>query len=228
MQIQKYQENDRLEEIIPNDITGANPTFDDDIDDIIALKTLDDYIEIPNLIIVDIETTGLNRLKSGVCSIGAVDFNSEKSFYAECRISRKCTIDDMAIKINGFTLDSIYDESKPTEEVAYKMFEEWALSIYKNPILGGENIGNFDALFLNRLYEQANNQDVSFLMNWPFRHRFLDLHSIVFFLTGKSMSLKNSCEYFSIKTEEIIHNALAGAEKCKEVLKHIYGNCREL
>lgn len=166
-----------------------------------------------NLIIVDIETSGLDRTQCAVLSIGAIDFNSDKEFYIECKTNRKHLIEEKALELNGFTHEQIFDEAKPTGREAYKKFEEWAYSIYEQPILGGENIGQFDAMFLCRL----RNNDFS--LNWPFKHRFVDLHSIMYFITKKSMSLQNMAKYFHLEPENEVHNALNGAKKAKEILQ---------
>lgn len=166
-----------------------------------------------NLIIVDIETTGLDRVNCGIVSIGAVDYNSEHKFYIECRPNQSDIIEQKALEINGFTYDQIFDPTKPSTTQAYKSFEEWALSIYDQPILGGENIGQFDALFLCKASGNG------FTLNWPFKHRFVDLHSIFCFATGKSISLQNMAKYFGLDPEPEIHNALNGALKAKEVLQ---------
>lgn len=166
-----------------------------------------------NLIIVDIETSGLDRTNCGILSIGAIDFNSDRNFYLECRVDDNHSIENKALELNGFTKEQIFDPTKPTMQEGYQIFEEWAFSLYKNPILGGENIGQFDALFLCRA---SGNK---FTLNWPFKHRFVDLHSIFYFATGQSISLQNMAKYFGLDPEPEIHNALNGALKVKEIFQ---------
>lgn len=168
-----------------------------------------------NLILVDIETTGLDRLNSSILSIGAVDYNSQKEFYIECRADEDSNLENGAMAINGFSYMQVYDQSKPTSLEAYQAFEKWAFNIYENPILGGENIGQFDAMFLCKA---SGNM---FSLNWPFKHRFVDLHSIIYFLTGESLSLKAAAEKYKLEPEPAIHNALNGAKKAKEILERI-------
>lgn len=171
-----------------------------------------------NLILVDIETTGTDRLHSSILSIGAVDYNSEKEFYIECRADEDSNLENGAMAINGFSYTQVYDQSKPTSLEAYQKFEKWAFNIYENPILGGENVGQFDAMFLCKA---SGNM---FSLNWPFKHRFFDLHSIVYFLTGESLSLKDTAKKYGLEPEPAIHNALNGAKKAKEILTYINDN----
>jgi len=56
------------------------------------------------MIMVDVETTGVDAKKNSIISIGAVDFsNPQNQFYKECRIWEGAEITQQALYINGFT-----------------------------------------------------------------------------------------------------------------------------
>ena len=168
--------------------------------------------ELSNLILVDIETTGLDRERSGILSIGAVDYNSDKEFYIGTYPGSDVLIEPAALKLNGLYLN---DKATPIKD-AVQQFIDWSLSIYDKPILGGENVGQFDAIMLCKAFTG----DMS--LNWIFKHRVVDLHSIVYFLTGKSLSLKLAAEECGMRPEPEIHHALNGAKKAKEVLRYLH------
>lgn len=164
-----------------------------------------------NLILVDIETSGLDRERCGIMSIGAVDYNSDKEFYLETYPGSDILIEPAALKLNGLWLNDKLTHIKD----AVQQFVNWSLSIYDKPILGGECFNQFDAPFLCKALTGKTTFD------WPFRHRFVDIHTIVYFLTGKSLSLKLAAEEFGLEPEPAIHNALNGAKKAKEILYEI-------
>lgn len=67
------------------------------------------------MIVVDIETTGLDPKNHSILSIGAIDMNNpENKFYGECQCEPGKMVSEQALKINGFTQESLMDEKKPT------------------------------------------------------------------------------------------------------------------
>ena len=52
------------------------------------------------MIVVDLETTGVDPRKHSILSIGAVDFNNQENyFYGECRIREGALIDNYALAV---------------------------------------------------------------------------------------------------------------------------------
>lgn len=156
------------------------------------------------MIIVDIETTGIDPLKNSIVSIGAVDFETADEFYIECQAIPDREIDEYALKINGFTKEQCFDPRKPTAEEAYKKFLRWT-SDNRNVILGGQQIGSFDARFLIHMHERCN------LGKFPFGHRSVDLHSVAYAKFGLSLSLDAILQKLGLAPEARPHNALNGA-----------------
>src|SRR3989338_2689314 len=99
------------------------------------------------MIVVDVETTGVNPQKHSMVSIGALDFlNPKNTFYEECRIWDGAEIDLGALAVNGFTKEQIIDPKKQTAEEAVKKFIEWTKAMPNRTIAGGNPF--FDADFL--------------------------------------------------------------------------------
>jgi DNA polymerase III epsilon subunit-like protein len=182
------------------------------------------------MIIIDIETTGVNFWENGILSIGALCFNHpEKQFYGECRVDEDDIITEDALKINGFSKEEITNEKKQTQKELVKKFFEW-LEKQEIKILAGHNVGFFD---LNFLKTKAKKYNIPLKM----RFRSLDLCSVAqtkyFQINGKfllddykenAMSLPEVLKFCGIKDERIeirnkelikqrkTHNAL---EDCK-------------
>ena len=56
------------------------------------------------MIVVDVETSGLDDEKNSLLSIGAVDFyNPKNQFYGECRVREGAEVNPEALEVNGFT-----------------------------------------------------------------------------------------------------------------------------
>ena len=112
--------------------------------------------------------------------------------------------------VNGFTLEQIYDTSKPTALQLYSKFLQWAIP--RGNILAGHNVGSFDVQFLKKNH-------VDYGGEWPFKYNYLDLHSVYFAKYGESLSLHRICESLGVEPEPVVHNALTGAQKICECLK---------
>ena len=156
------------------------------------------------MIFLDIETSGIDRINCSILSIGAVDYETGLSFYTECRRQDEFSIADEALKINGFTRERIKAITKSDRE-GYFEFEAWTKQ-FNNPILAGYHIGGFDCMFLHKAF------DGTFDMNWPFGKRFVDLHSIAYYLFDESLSLDKLLARLNMPPEAKPHNALTGAQ----------------
>jgi hypothetical protein len=76
------------------------------------------------MIIVDIETTGIDPIKNSMVSIGAVDYNTGEEFYRECRVFDGTEIDPYALKINGLTVEQCNDKSKEIPTAAWNVLTQ--------------------------------------------------------------------------------------------------------
>jgi len=177
------------------------------------------------MIVVDIETTGLNPRKNSIVSIGAVDFhNPEDQFYEERKIFEGAEVHPQALKVNGFTEEQIRDEAKRSLEEIIEAFLSWTEKSGIK-VLAGHNIAGFDVLFL---INSAN----KYGLNWNMGRRCVDTHSLCYahHLKRKapplnegesSLNLDNVLIYVGLPPEPKPHNALIGAKLEAEVLSRI-------
>lgn len=157
------------------------------------------------MIVIDTETSGLSPAINSILSIGAVDLDSGHSFYGECFITPFRQVESAALAVNGFSMASIEDQSKPSDGLLYASFLEWALDGKRERLLGGQQVGSFDILFLREIHDRTQ------AVKWPFGHRSVDLHSVAFAKFGRSMSLDDILVSVGLSPEPRPHNALNGA-----------------
>lgn len=167
------------------------------------------------MIILDIETGGLDPQKSALLSIGAVDYTSGDEFYTECRAEAGEELGEIALGINGFTVAQAQDLSKPTKFAAYLTFLDWAKG--HDPLIGGQQVGSFDVPFLKAVHDTLFPSSPK----WPFGYRSVDLHSVAFAKLGKSLSLDGILEAVGLKPEPKPHHALNGARLEREAFKRL-------
>lgn len=122
------------------------------------------------MIVVDIETSGLDCQKCGIWQIGALDFyNPSDIFLEEARIDEEDIVEEGAMKICGLKKEQYKDKSKQSQKQLLIRFFKWTEDkkiktiICQNP--------QFDWSFITL---KAN----KYGLKVPFHHRTLDLHSI--------------------------------------------------
>jgi DNA polymerase III epsilon subunit-like protein len=122
------------------------------------------------MIVVDVETTGLDCKKNSIIEIGALDlFNPENRFFVDCQAKPNSEVSDIALIINGHTREDIYLSSKPSQKEAIKSFDDWLKNIPEITLIG-EN-PKFDLDFITQAYHESE-------MDSPLGYRTVDLHSI--------------------------------------------------
>jgi len=181
------------------------------------------------MIVVDVETTGLDPRRHSIVSIGAVEFeNPGNQFYKECRAWSGSEISDEAVKVNGFTREQVTDINKPSPGLTTCEFLDWSKTC-KEITLAGHNI-RFDYSFLKESFEKYSKD------SWPFGYRTVDVHSICYahyIANGitipvkdkkSNISLDAALVYVGMPPEPMPHNALTGAKAGAEVLSRlVYG-----
>lgn len=179
------------------------------------------------MIVLDVETTGLDHQKHSIVSIGALEFeHPENQFYGECKPWEGAEITDEALKINGFTRTQLANQPKSHDQLIQE-FLKWTQPI-KNKTLAGENVW-FDALFFKEAIKRVN-------VPWTFGHRYVDSQAIAyehFARAGKlilkkegtsAINLDKILEFVGIKVRGSTHNALEDAQLTAEILSRlIYG-----
>lgn len=166
------------------------------------------------MIVIDIETTGINPRSHCMLSLGAVDYKTGNEFYDECCIYPDTVVDPFAMKINGMDIRNHLPGMKMEAHALYYKFTQWASTCEDNNILAGHNIGHFDILFLEH-YAQA------FTWLFPFSYRTVDLHSLAFLVFGKSMKHSDICRELGLPPEHKPHHALTGARSEATAIRHI-------
>ncbi|MGI0100514.1 MAG: 3'-5' exonuclease [Candidatus Micrarchaeaceae archaeon] len=180
------------------------------------------------MIVIDLETSGLDHEEDSILSIGAVDFqNPENQFYGECRLRSGATYNLESLKVNGFSVKDIKDKSKMSLHELITRFLDWTHSIY-DVTLAGHNV-QFDIKFLERSFGIYN-------MGWIFGHRNLDTHSLVYaHCLSRKVEMpyrKNKSDitsdfvfsYVGLEKEMRPHNGLVGAKmEAESISRIIYG-----
>lgn len=175
------------------------------------------------MIVVDVETTGLDPLKHSIVSIGAIDFlNHVNTFYQECNTWPGAEFDAKALALNGFTEDYIRKQ-RPLEEVI-KSFLIWTEDI-EDITLAGTNT-DFDRSFLQDACRRYG-------FRWPFRYRIIDLHSECYsnyLKRGIKPPIKEGTShldadkilvYVGLPPEPKPHNGLTGAKMEAEAFSRL-------
>ncbi|MBN2042536.1 MAG: 3'-5' exonuclease [Candidatus Aenigmarchaeota archaeon] len=173
------------------------------------------------MIIVDVETTGLDPIRNSILSIGALDLSNPKNqFYGECGIWKGASISKTALKINGFTRKQIRDNKKTPGELL-KEFLEWAKRT-KTKKIGGYYT-RFDYSFLKSTADR-------FSIKFPFSPDVLDLHDIFCKKMGMDKAMYEGILLFSLNEimislgmppEPDPHNALRGAKYTAEGISRV-------
>jgi len=175
------------------------------------------------MIIVDVETTGLDALTHSIISIGAVDFsNCENKFYRECQPWEGADVTDESINTHGISRVQMYDPNKPSLEEAMLGFVEWVKKI-KDKTIGGQNVGGFDIKFLNASLKRYG-------IPFDFGHRSRDIHTTACDVYDRLVGLRGDLpvlptrngmsgfnldeilKFVGLNPEPKPHNALTGAK----------------
>ncbi len=169
------------------------------------------------MIIVDVETSGVDSRKHSILSIGAIDFNDPaRRFEIECAAYPDAPFEDAALELTGHTKESIFDTSKPSEAEAIKRFKDWADGS-KDHTIAGQNC-YFDLEFL-----LAAAHRISLDISLP--KRIVDLHSVVWAHMAKrgqeipidpehkrsNINSEYICRYVGIPEESGPHVGMGGA-----------------
>lgn len=183
---------------------------------------------VKNMIVLDMETSGVDPQKCSIISIGALEFeHPENKFYGECRIWEGAEITEESLRITGFTRKELTITNAKSHRQLIEEFLVWIKPI-KNKTIAGFSVW-FDANFFKAALAREG-----FL--WIFGHKYVDAHAIAyehFARAGKlilkpegtsALTLDRILEFLGIKVRGNTHNALEDAELTAEVLSRlIYG-----
>jgi DNA polymerase III epsilon subunit-like protein len=180
------------------------------------------------MIVVDIETSGLDLLNNGIWQIGAIDTDDpDRQFLEECRIDDNESAEQEALDVCGVSTEYVRSKHKISQKELLKKFFEWCQDsriktfVCQHP--------QFDAAFLRA---KALKHEIVY----PFQFRAYDLHSIASLkylevygelpLEGgfSNMNLSNILFFCGIQDKRDKHNALEDAKLTAECfIRILYG-----
>ncbi|PSO45347.1 MAG: hypothetical protein BRC25_02470 [Parcubacteria group bacterium SW_6_46_9] len=202
------------------------------------------------MIVLDIETTGLNPDKHSVVSVGAVEFDPvklgfesdnsksrhkisqpENQFYQECRMWEGAEIMPEALEVIDLTREDITDKSKQSPESLLKNFIGWVEACDRQTI-AGHNV-HFDLQFLNDTGRRFDLENTLSARRGYFYDRVVDTHSLAWMklvkdgntpATDDGHSRINSdflFDYVGIEYQRGEHNALEDAKLTAEAISRL-------
>jgi len=180
------------------------------------------------MIILDIETSGLNSQKNGIWQIGAIELeNPENQFFEEARIDNEDTIQQGALEITNTTEQQLRNPNKQSQKQLLINFFTWINTInIKIPVCQNPT---FDLSFIKTKAKKYN-------LTYPFHHRSFDLHSIaqtiqfktkqkfLIFDNKSDMGLSNILGFVGMFDNRQAHNALEDAKLTAECFSRLIYN----
>jgi DNA polymerase III subunit epsilon len=178
------------------------------------------------MIIVDIETSGLDFERSGIWQIGALELeNPDNYFLEEGRIDDEDFVNPESLKIIGKSEEELRDRDKRSQKDLLNYFFQWCIKIQEHKNCVCQN-PQFDWSFLNIKAKK-------YKLDFPFHHRSYDLHSIVqlrYFQLKKRFLIKQDMSdmglskiliFVGMKDNRKEHNALEDARLTAECFSRI-------
>jgi DNA polymerase III epsilon subunit-like protein len=162
------------------------------------------------MIVVDVETTGVDSRLCSLLSVGALDFdNPENQFYMECRAFDGAHVEKEALEISGFTDAEIFSNDQApisndqqatvNHDTPSPASADASAGRHSPPLKRGRGKVTDKELVLAflewlktckewTLAGQNPSFDCSFLeetahryhINWPLAHRTIDLHTLAY------------------------------------------------
>jgi len=157
------------------------------------------------MIVLDIETSGLNPEENGIWQIGAFEIgNPDNYFLEEGRIDDDDKIGEGALLVTGKSRENLLDKTKQSQKELLIKFFEWCKNTeIKNCLCQNPQ---FDLGFITLKARKYG-------LEVPFHHRAFDLHSIaqvkyyqikkkfLFKEDHSGMSLPHTLEFCGMKDE---------------------------
>jgi DNA polymerase III epsilon subunit-like protein len=173
-------------------------------------------MRLDSLLVLDVETTGLHPARNSVLSLGVVVVNRYlfKTFRMNWHVRLGNPFEVLtkeyraAQRIHGISTRAALFRGDSVEEVVGQLIR--LRKMYPDALLAGINVG-FDAAFLNRMFEQAEEKN-------PFDYHLVDLTGLAAVHLGVT-GLKNIMAAVGLDPEGFTqHDALGDAEATADAL----------
>ena len=185
------------------------------------------------MIVLDIETSGLDFNKCGIWQIGAIDLETMKEFFDVCRLDdeeeviNESSAKKPVLEVFGKTEQELRDESKQSQKEMLEKFFKWAGKVkIKNCVCQNPQ---FDLGFI---WTKAK----KYKLKIPLHYRAFDLHSISNLIhlqvngeflikeNHSDMGLSNTLKFCGMVDNRKLHNALEDAKLTAECFSRlVYG-----
>jgi len=180
-------------------------------------------IAIPyNIVVVDLETSGLDPLRHGILEIGAHRLADGNEFSCAVRLADAMEYDPGVFRINGITEAEARSEDRMSEAAALSEFFLWLGEGHRDTIAGSNP--KFDHDFLKVVAGKEG------FGKWPFGRHLFDLQTAaVTYLIATGTEVPNSLSADSIyralglPEEPKPHKALRGAQHEAHAFRVIFG-----
>ncbi|MFK5920918.1 MAG: exonuclease domain-containing protein [Verrucomicrobiota bacterium] len=186
-----------------------------------------EYVMSPRILVVDLETTGLDANKHSIVEMGAVWLTGGVGeFQMDCQMWEGAKWDDRAADVHGLSMARCTNPVLPTEGEAILELLNWCEATQDEPVMLAGLNPSFDRAFVLRACERAGVKVAR-----AFRHRVLDLHSLavahglsdVLEIPSRGLYTDEIYALLGLPAEPKPHRALVGARKEAEALSKIIG-----
>lgn len=162
------------------------------------------------IILVDLETTGLDPQVHEIIEIGAINVDTGAEFSIKVQPSHIETADPVAMKVNGYT-DEKWVGAVPLCD-ALMLLKEFA---GEGKYMMSYNV-SFDRMFTEKAYKECE-------IGYPFYYHHFDLLTLAWYRlhAGSPLSLKSVCKQLRLEEEPDVHSALEGCRAAYRVYQKL-------
>lgn len=187
----------------------------------INVVDIKDFINLSDVVILDLETTGLNPLTEDVIEIAFLDPTSGKEYSRLLPTKRRKAVPEEIVKLTGISDEMIQNEAHITSIELDEIIDDFDSS--KKTILIWSGINMFDAHFLATLFIQTGNKRFCEL-------KFASAMDIIKKYSGYnfgSLSKDYLASYLNINSDGS-HRALNDCKIEAEIYKYLCDNRKTL
>ena len=125
------------------------------------------------MIVLDIESSGLDCGKCGIWQIGALDLKSGNTFLQEARLDEGDEITEEALMITGKTKMDLLDNNQQSQKQLINNFLDWVKD-FKERVIAGHNVGWDMSFIQNKCFKYGLHDKFMKIIGY----RAIDLHTL--------------------------------------------------